>query len=131
MMDGYLLDTHFLIWWRQGNTRKLGKAKAFIEANRCFASPVSIWEMRQKERSGQLKLPLGDLMEDFVRTGFIEVPLASTHIEAAFALNALHSDMYDRLLVATAKVSSLTFVTRDSEILERAAAHLRRRLIEM
>ena len=131
MMDGYLLDTHFLIWWRQGNTRKLGKAKAFIEANRCFASPVSIWEMRQKERSGQLKLPLGDLMEDFARTGFIEVPLASTHVEAAFALNALHSDMYDRLLVATAKVSGLTFVTRAGEILERAATLLRGRLIEM
>ena len=131
MMGGYLLDTHFLIWWRQGNTRKLGKAKAFIEANRCFASPVSIWEMRQKERSGQLKLPLGDLMEDFVRTGFVEVPLASTHVEAAFAFNALHSDMYDRLLVATAKVSGLTFVTRDGEILEKAAAQLRGRLIEM
>ena len=131
MMEGYLLDTHFLIWWRQGNTRKLGKAKAFIEANRCFASPVSIWEMRQKERSGQLKLPLGDLMEDFVRTSFIEVPLASTHIEAAFALDALHSDMYDRLLVATAKVSGLTFVTRDGEILERAETVLRGRLIEM
>ena len=130
MMEGYLLDTHFLIWWRQGNTRKLGKAKAFIETNRCFASPVSIWEMRQKERSGQLKLPLGDLMEDFARTGFIEVPLASTHVEAAFALNALHSDMYDRLLVATAKDSGLTFVTRDGEILERAATILRGRLIE-
>ena len=48
MMDGYLLDTHFLIWWRQGNKRKLDNAKAFIEANKCFASPVSIWEMRQK-----------------------------------------------------------------------------------
>ena len=131
MMDGYLLDTHFLIWWRQGNTRKLGKAKAFIEANRCFASPVSIWEMRQKERSGQLKLPLGDLMDDFARTGFIEVPLVSAHVEAAYALNALHSDMYDRLLVATAKVSGLTFVTRDGEILERAGTHLRGRLIEM
>ena len=131
MMDGYLLDTHFLIWWRQGNARKLGKAKAFIEANRCFASPVSIWEMRQKERDGQLKLPLGDLMEDFVRTGFIEVPLASTHIEAAFALNTLHLDTYDRLLVATAKVSGLTLATRDGEILERTAAHLRGRLIEM
>ena len=99
MMDGYLLDTHLLIWWRQGNARKLGKAKAFIETNRCLASPVSIWEMRQKERSGQLKLPPGDLMEDFVHTGFIEVPLASTYVEAAFALNSLHSDMYDRLLV--------------------------------
>ena len=131
MMDGYLLDTHFLIWWRQGNARKLGKAKAFIEANRCFASPVSIWEMRQKERSGQLKLPLGDLMDDFARTGFIEVPLVSAHVEAAYALNALHSDMYDRLLVATAKVSGLTFVTREGEILERAGTHLRGRLIEM
>ena len=131
MMDGYLLDTHFLIWWRQGNARKLGKAKAFIEAYRCFASPVSIWEMRQKERSGQLKLPLGDLMEDFARTGFIEVPLVSTYVEAAFALNALHADMYDRLLVATAKVSGLMFVTRDGEILERAADHLRGRLIEL
>ena len=62
---------------------------------------------------------------------FIEVPLASTHVEASFALNALHSDIYDRLLVATAKVSCLTFVTRDGEILELAATHLRGRLIEM
>ena len=131
MMDGYLLDTHFLIWWRQGNARKLGKAKAFIEMNRCFASPVSIWEMRKKERSGQLKLPTGDLMADFARTGFIEMPLASTHVEAAFGLNAMHSDMHDRLLVATAKVSGLTLVTRDGEILERAAAILREQLIEM
>ncbi len=131
MMDGYLLDTHFLIWWRQGNARKLGKAKAFIEANKCFVSPVSIWEMRQKERSGQLDLPPGDLMDDFSRTGFVEIPLASAHVETAFALNAMHADFYDRLLVATAKVSGLTFVTRDGEILQRAAAHSRGRMIEM
>ena len=57
--------------------------------------------------------------------------MLSDLVEAAFALNAMHADFYDRLLVATAKVSGLTFVTRDGEILERAAAHLRGRLIEM
>lgn len=130
-MDGYLLDTHYLIWWRQADARKLGKAKAFIENNRCYVSPVSIWEMRQKQQTNRLKLPLGDLMEDLAQTGFVEVPLTSAHVETAFALNALHSDMHDRLLVATAKVAGLTFVTRDAQILERAAKHLRGRLMEI
>jgi PIN domain nuclease of toxin-antitoxin system len=39
--------------------------------------------------------------------------------------------MHDRLLVATAKVAGLTFVTRDAQILERAAKHLRGRLMEI
>jgi PIN domain nuclease of toxin-antitoxin system len=130
-MNDYLLDTHYLIWWTEANARKLGKAKAFIETNRCYASPVSIWEMRQKERSSALRLPMNDLMNDFVQAGIVEVPLISQHVETAFALNDLHSDMHDRLLVATAKVSGLTLVTRDAQILERAAKHLRGRLMEI
>ena len=131
MKGGYLLDTHYLIWWLQGDKRKLGKAWAFIASNRCFASSVSIWEMRQKEQTGRVRFDTPNLMSLLVAGGITEITLNSEHVETAFGLNAMHSDMHDRLLVATAKVSGLTFVTRDGEILERAAALLRGRMIEI
>jgi PIN domain nuclease of toxin-antitoxin system len=128
-MSEILLDTHFALWWLTGNTRKLGKAKEFIEKNHCWVSVASIWELRQKEKTGKLPLPLEDLKPLLEAQGFEVLDIKAEHVESAFGFNAMHDDMHDRLLVATAQCEGLQFLTRDGEILERAAPILGRRLL--
>lgn len=127
----YLLDTHVVIWWMQ-NSKKLSRvARRIIERDDCAVSVLSIWEMLNKQNANQLKLPDGSIAEAIVREGFDLLPLTASHIEAGLAFNDLHGDPFDRMLVGTAKTEGLTLLTRDAAILERAAKHLPKRLIEV
>ena len=127
----YLLDTHVVIWWMQ-NSRKLSRvARRIIERDDCVVSVLSIWEMLNKQNANQLNLPDGSIAEAIVRAGFGLLPLTASHIEAGLAINDLQDDPFDRMLVGTAKIEGFTLLTRDAAILERAAKHLPKRLIEV
>jgi PIN domain nuclease of toxin-antitoxin system len=127
----YLLDTHLIIWWLQGS-KKLGKeARRIIEREDCCVSVLSIWEMINKQNANQLNLPSGPLVDLIEAQKFEVIPLNAQHIETGLALNDLHEDPFDRMLVGVAKADGLTLLTRDAAILERAAKHLRDKLVEV
>ncbi len=127
----YLLDTHVVLWWLQ-NSKKLSRAtRKIIEREDCVVSVLSVWEMLNKHDANQLKLPDGSITEAIASEGFTLLPLSGAHIEAGFALNDMHDDPFDRMLVGTAKSEGLALLTRDAAILERAAKHLPKRLIEV
>jgi PIN domain nuclease of toxin-antitoxin system len=127
----YLLDTHVVIWWLQ-DSKKLGRgARRIIASDDCCVSVISIWEMITKQNANQLRLPAGSLGDLIVEQGFQLLPLTAEHIETGLALNDLQGDPFDRMMVGVAKVENLTLLTRDAQILERAAKHLRGRLIEV
>jgi PIN domain nuclease of toxin-antitoxin system len=127
----YLLDTHVVIWWLQ-DSKKLGReARRILATECCFVSVISVWEMITKQNTSQLRLPTGSLGELIVEQGFELLPLSTEHIETGLALNDLQGDPFDRLMVGIAKVDHLTLLTRDAQILERAAKHLRGRLMEI
>ncbi len=108
-----LLDTHVFLWWWSGD-RKLNLAvrNSISQAPEVFVSAASVWEI-------VIKLALGKLrFEDSIRQAieacqFGELPVAARHAEALQELPRHHSDPFDRMLIAQAKVEALTIVTHD------------------
>jgi len=118
-----LLDTHVWIW-SQECTEKLGPSthRDLTEmSTRIYVSPISTLEMARLVAGGKIGLtgPLAGWIADTVevlRCTTIEI----SHRIAAAAYDLpgdFHNDPSDRLLVATARVQSLTLLTADERIL--------------
>lgn len=129
-MKALLLDTHILIWWLTAPKRLGRKAYAQIERADTAVSVVGLWEMLIKNERGRLKLPAGDLPTLIEAQGFRILPLRTEHVQAAANVGGMHGDPSDRLIVGTALAERLVLVTRDAQIVERAAAALGDLLLE-
>ena len=129
-MKSLLLDTHVVIWWLISPQRLSRRAYALIESADVAVSVISIWEMLLKSGRGKLKLPSGDLPALIEAQGFRILPLSVAHVVAAADLGGLHADPDDRMIVGTARAEGLVLVTRDAQILERAAPVLGGLLME-
>jgi PIN domain nuclease of toxin-antitoxin system len=114
----YLLDTCTLIWFFEGSTR-IGVAlrdELTDSAHELFASDVSLLEITLKYQLGKFPLPAAPsrLIPALAHRHGIElIALDRTHIAKLEALPLLHRDPFDRLLLATALVESMTLVTPD------------------
>lgn len=129
-MKSLLLDTHVLIWWLASPKRLSRQAFTRIERGDVAVSVISLWEMMLKGERGKLKLPAGELQVLVETQGFRILPLRVEHVQAAANLGAQHGDPNDRMIVGTAWAEKLVLVTRDAQILERAAAVLGDLLME-
>jgi PIN domain nuclease of toxin-antitoxin system len=112
-----LLDTHALIWALEGS-RKLSKlARGTIESpqNEVLVSAVSAWEIAIKKALGRLHVP-DDLIEAIDAAGFTRRALGFAEARRLESLPALHSDPFDRMLVAHALEEGAAIVTRDAAI---------------
>ncbi len=108
-----LLDTYVLLWWVEGSARLPAQARdAVAAASVVFVSAASLWEAIIKERLGKLRLP-GPLTEAVASSGFTELPIRFRHAAELAALPHHHSDPFDRMLVAQARVERLRLATRD------------------
>jgi PIN domain nuclease of toxin-antitoxin system len=120
-----LLDTHVFIWW-DSSDRQLG-AEAAVEigdpANRIFVSAASIWEIAIKQRLGRLVFT-GSPSRAVVRNGFLALPIAGDHAEAAAVLPPIHRDPFDRMLVAQSLARRLVLVTADDLIKQYTCAQM-------
>ena len=112
-----LLDTHAFLWWRMG-ARMSAAARAALQdpANDVFVSGAVAWEIVVKRALGKLDFP-GGVRAAVADEGFVELPIDVAHVDELGALPDLHRDPFDRVLVAQARVESLTLVTRDPQIL--------------
>jgi len=93
------------------------EAREAIEdsTNISYLSAASVWEWALKRALGRISTPSA-LEVGAVRAGFQELPVTWAHGTAAAALPALHSDPFDRMLVAQANVEDLVLVTRDRRV---------------
>ncbi len=115
-----LLDTHVFLWL-QTSPERLGEHVALIEdqRNELVVSAASSWEIAIKYQLGRLPLP-----EDPARyvpsrirmIGAQPLPVEHAHALAVAALPYLHSDPFDRLLVAQAQLEDLTVLTVDGTV---------------
>ncbi|KAF0250482.1 MAG: PilT domain-containing protein [bacterium] len=112
-----LLDTHILIWWLENNPRLPSEAqKAITEpSNLVYVSAITVWEIGIKKAIGKLTIP-DNLEEALVVNRFQLLPITISHALVAGKLPLLHSDPFDRMLVAQAQVEILTIVTVDDRI---------------
>jgi len=116
--DGYLLDTHVLLWWLFDDPKLSGPARDVIRApeNRIMVSSASGWEIATKSRLG--KLPhAGEIADNLPsllqKARFTILPITMIHALAAGALPGPHRDPFDRMLIAQGKIEQLPIVTSD------------------
>ena len=116
-----LLDTCSLLWLI-GNPSQLSTSATEAIAdphNQFFASSISAFEIGQKAALGKLTLHLESSKwwaEAMHQIQAQELTLTSAIALRAASLPRLHSDPFDRLLIATALEHRLTLLTPDPKI---------------
>jgi PIN domain nuclease of toxin-antitoxin system len=134
-VNGFLLDTHYWLWFQMGNVQRLNlNAKQELlrmqQEETLFLSAVSVLEVARLVANEQIDL--GTSIDEFLAAaidyGALQlVPLTpKILIESTRLPGDLHRDPSDRILAATAREHGLTLVTRDRELLRYARkGHLR------
>ena len=118
-MNGYLLDTHALVWWWRGDTMLPPNIRSLIERGerKIYVSAVTPFEMATKHRVGkwpEVEDLLPGFEETMVRSGLIGLPILFAHARLAGSLASPHRDPFDRLLAAQAIMESLMLISADS-----------------
>lgn len=109
-----LLDAHALLWWLADDPTLDRQARQLIAdpANEVLVSAATVWEIAIKRAIGKVSAPDG-LAAILDRSGFIEAPVLAVDAERAGALEPVHRDPFDRMLVAQAARLHAAVVTRD------------------
>ena len=118
----YLLDTHTILWYLFGDSRLPKSTKYIIEANTCFYSYASFWEIAIKQSKKKLEFTrtVYEIDEMCRRAGFIKLPITLDDFNRIrnlpFQENIVHNDPFDRILISKAIENDLTIVTTDENI---------------
>ncbi len=109
-----LLDTHVLLWWLDDYPALSEKTREAIAdpQNLVLISAAVIWEIRIKEALGKLKIP-PNFRNVLHRQPMEMLDITADHAYAVGDLPTYHSDPFDRMLIAQAKVERLTLVSHD------------------
>jgi PIN domain nuclease of toxin-antitoxin system len=115
-----LFDTHVALWALTEDAKLSPQGRALIvdPSNTVAVSVVSLWEISIKNalrRKGPSPLPFsaGQALRLFEAGGFGILPITAAHAVAVEALDLLHGDPFDRLLIAQALTEPLRVVTHD------------------
>lgn len=115
-----LLDTHTFIWFFNGDEQLSFKARKLIEdlKTRKFVSIASIWEVAIKIGLKKLFFDgnVNEVAELIEKNGFQILQISVDHTVAYEALELVHRDPFDRILVAQAMVEKMTIITKDDNI---------------
>jgi PIN domain nuclease of toxin-antitoxin system len=116
-----LVDTCTFLWIATDSPRLSKTASAiFLDRNNeRYLSSASAWEIGIKHAAGRLPLPQRpDIFVPKIRdrSGIASVDIDEESALHACRLPALHSDPFDRMLVAQAVVHGMAILTPDPEI---------------
>ena len=118
MKNQYLLDTHALIWFLEGDNQLSAKSKEIISDadNDLFVSVASLWEMSIKMSIG--KLTLSQPLEDIIKRLPLEfIQILPINIPAVLGIQSLlfhHKDPFDRILIAQTLTENLSIISIES-----------------
>lgn len=117
-MARYLIDTHVLLWWLDGDRRLARKPRALIgsEDNDILVSAASVWEITTKARIGKLPGALevaDDVPACVASQGFSPLPISFAHAQLAGNLPGPHRDPFDRMLIAQAQIERVAILSID------------------
>lgn len=100
-----LLDTHICLWSCLDDPKLSAQARGLMEkASTVFVSTVSLWEVAIKHSLGKLPVGAEALRDHLIHCGAEFLPLLPEHCLALAGLPSLHSDPFDRMLIAQAIV---------------------------
>lgn len=113
----YLIDTHILIWFIEGNEKLDKQAQSLIAdpANDIYISQASLWEMTIKISIGKLSLSISlSELEVFLSNNQFQIlETKFSHYEMLQNLPFHHQDPFDRMIIAQAKAEDYTLITND------------------
>ncbi|WP_235726711.1 type II toxin-antitoxin system VapC family toxin [Methylocaldum szegediense] len=114
------MDTHLILWAAGDPDRLSEEARRLLldTANELYYSAASLWEITIKQTLGRpdCKVDVHRLWRMLPLSGYRELPVTGEHAIAIETLPLLHKDPFDRLLLAQARVESLTLLTADRQL---------------
>lgn len=119
--SGILLDTHVLLWAAADSPRLSDAARdllADLDVQPLF-SAASIWEVTIKSGLGRSDFVVDPaaLRRGLLANDYLEIPITGTHAVAVGSLPPMHTDPFDRLLLAQARTEGVEFATVDSRLI--------------
>ncbi len=113
-----LLDTNVALWAIIDDPRLGPRATALISdpGNAVCVSAVNLWEIAIKHALRREKMPVSgtEARRYFDQSGYLILSLGPDHVLGVERLPRIHSDPFDRLLVAQAIEEGCRLLTRDS-----------------
>jgi len=117
-MSRFLLDTHVALWWFAAHPRLTDGARDMISHSECWLSTCSVWEVAIKFRLGKLPIDPDVLLTTTRGSNIRLLSITPEHAAATAQLPELHSDPFDRLLLAQARKENLILLTADKILVE-------------
>ena len=119
--DGYLLDSHVLLWWWFDPDRLSTAVRDLLidPSTSVLASAASVWELSLKHHQGKLPELSGvitDLPGLLRADGFEALPISLAHGLRAGAYGQPYRDPFDRMLAAQAELERLVLLTADPQL---------------
>lgn len=118
-----VLDTHIWVWWVQNDTRLNQKYQQWLqeyESDGLGVSIVSCWEVAKLVEKNRLILPLAIdrwLAVALAYPGVQLLDLTVPIVVDSTQLSGFHSDPFDQMIVATARIYNCPLFTVDDKIL--------------
>ena len=116
-----LLDTHVAIWATNTPERIPARVRARVEDRReqVSVSVAAVWEIAIKHPLGRQDAPPlsgHQAIVEFERAGFNLLDVTAAHAACVERLPLIHSDPFDRLMLAQAIIENMQFVTYDRHL---------------
>ena len=123
----YLLDTHVLVWFIDGNNKLSKEAREIISNpnNNIFYSVINLWEILIKSKKDKI-IEYENMLElnmSIVDAGFLPLSLSPRHMYSLEEIiennkKMKHKDPFDRTLLAQAIENKLILLTYDERLKE-------------
>lgn len=119
-MSRFLVDTQLLLWNVYGSRKLPARVARLFRDGRhqFFYSAASLWEIAIKAARGRedFVADTAAIRDTLEANGFHELPVAAQHAVALASLPPIHSDPFDRMLVAQAIVEPMALITSDARL---------------
>ena len=119
--NGYLLDSHVLLWWWFDPNRLSTAVRELLidPSTSVLVSAASVWKLSLKHHQGKL-LELSGVITDLPgllqADGFEALPISLDHGLRAGGYSQPHRDPFDRMLAAQAELERLVLLTADTQL---------------
>jgi PIN domain nuclease of toxin-antitoxin system len=116
----FLLDTHLLIWASSVSSRLTPEARGLITdpENEIMFSVISLWEIAIKSALGRSDFDIDPhiLRRVLIDNEYKELAFLSDHALMVTTLPNIHSDPFDRALLAQARAEGIILLSSDRQI---------------
>jgi PIN domain nuclease of toxin-antitoxin system len=114
----YLVDTQSFIWFVEDDAKLPDRIKILMEnaGNQLIISIASLWEMTIKMSLGKLALSgdIESMLNKVLSNGFTVLPIEPKHLIVLSALEFIHRDPFDRIIISQSISDGLSLISSDA-----------------